>query len=76
MGNARLLLVTLRALGNEVVKNLVLAGVGSVTILESEAATTQDLGGQFFLRQEDVGRNVSLRGGPMIELMSESSSCR
>ncbi|KAL2270324.1 hypothetical protein VTJ83DRAFT_2508 [Remersonia thermophila] len=32
--NANILLITIRALGNEVAKNLVLAGIGSLTILD------------------------------------------
>ncbi|KAF9998393.1 SUMO-activating enzyme subunit 1 [Entomortierella chlamydospora] len=47
----------MRALSNEVCKNIILAGVGSITLLEHENVTKEDLGAQFLLRQEDVGRN-------------------
>ncbi len=46
--NASILLITMRALANEVAKNLVLAGVGSLTILDSALVTEADLGAQFF----------------------------
>ncbi|KAG0098110.1 SUMO-activating enzyme subunit 1, partial [Podila epicladia] len=57
MRNASILVAGMRALSNEVCKNIVLAGVGSITILEHENITGQDLGAQFFLRETDLGRN-------------------
>jgi ubiquitin-like 1-activating enzyme E1 A len=57
--NAHILLITMKALANEVAKNLVLAGIGSVTILDSEPVTPADLGAQFLLSEEDtpIGTN-------------------
>lgn len=55
--NANVLLITLRALANEVAKNLVLAGIGSLTILDDALVTEADLGAQFFLSEESVGQN-------------------
>jgi ubiquitin-like 1-activating enzyme E1 A len=60
MRNASILIAGMRALSNEVCKNIILAGVGSIIILEHEAVTEEDLGAQFLLRQEDIGRNVRL----------------
>ncbi|KAF9426575.1 SUMO-activating enzyme subunit 1 [Podila epigama] len=57
MRNASILVVGMRALSNEVCKNIVLAGVGSITILDHENVSEQDLGAQFFLRHSDIGRN-------------------
>ncbi|KAG0321639.1 SUMO-activating enzyme subunit 1 [Linnemannia gamsii] len=57
MRNASILIAGMRALSNEVCKNIILAGVGSITILEHESVTVEDLGAQFLLRQEDIGRN-------------------
>ena len=54
---ANILLIGLKGLGTEVAKNLVLAGVGTLTILEHEAVTEDDLGSQFFVSQEQVGQN-------------------
>jgi ubiquitin-like 1-activating enzyme E1 A len=48
----------MRALSDEVCKNIILAGVGSITLLEHEVVTEEDLGAQFLVRQEDIGRNV------------------
>ncbi|KAF9360509.1 SUMO-activating enzyme subunit 1 [Mortierella sp. AD094] len=57
MRNASILIAGMRALSNEVCKNIILAGVGSITLLEHETVTEEDIGAQFLLRQEDVGRN-------------------
>jgi ubiquitin-like 1-activating enzyme E1 A len=55
---ANILLVNMRALANEVAKNLVLAGINSLTVIDHELATEDDLGAQFFLAEDDVGKNV------------------
>ncbi|KAL6860907.1 hypothetical protein J3F83DRAFT_747937 [Trichoderma novae-zelandiae] len=57
--NANILLITIRALANEIAKNLVLAGIGSLTVLDSAAVTEADLGAQFLLSEIDnpVGMN-------------------
>jgi len=47
-----------KALSNEVCKNLVLAGVGSLTIVDEEKVTPQDLGSQFLISEKNVGENV------------------
>lgn len=52
---ANILLINMRALANEVAKNLVLAGIGSLTILDSARVTEADLGAQFF--QSDGGES-------------------
>ena len=51
--NANILLITMRGLGNEVAKNLVLAGIGFLTIVDHEVVTAADLGAQFFLSSEE-----------------------
>jgi hypothetical protein len=56
--NAHILLVSLRALGTEIAKNLTLAGISSLTIVDDEPVTEEDLGSCYFLRDEDVGKPV------------------
>ena len=48
----------MRALANEIAKNLVLAGIGSLTVLDSSIVTDDDLGAQFFISEQDIGHNV------------------
>ena len=57
--NANILLITIRALSNEIAKNLVLAGIGSLTIQDDQTVKGEDVGAQFFISEEDVGKNVS-----------------
>ena len=56
--NAKVLVITVKALGNEVVKNLVLAGIGSLTLVDDENVTEDDLGAQFLISRADIGKNV------------------
>jgi ubiquitin-like 1-activating enzyme E1 A len=58
--NANILLVSIKALANEIAKNLVLAGIGSITLADHEVVTEDDLGAQFFVSEADVGNNVSI----------------
>jgi molybdopterin/thiamine biosynthesis adenylyltransferase len=60
MRDSNILIVGFQGLAAEVCKNLVLAGVNSVTILETENTTYADLGAHIFLTAEDVGKNVSI----------------
>lgn len=57
--NANVLLITMKGLGNEIAKNLVLAGIGSLTIIDHDSVTEADLGAQFLVSQEEghVGMN-------------------
>jgi molybdopterin/thiamine biosynthesis adenylyltransferase len=59
MRNATILVVRLRGVATEVIKNIVLAGIGKLVILDDEVVTEEDLGAGFFFRDEDVGKKVS-----------------
>lgn len=56
--SAHVLLISLRALGTEIAKNLTLAGISSLTIVDDEPVTEEDLGSCYFLRDEDIGKPV------------------
>ena len=58
MRSARILLITFKALANEIAKNLVLAGIGALTILDHEVVTETDLAAQFLVSQENLGQKV------------------
>ncbi|KAI1769527.1 hypothetical protein GGR53DRAFT_3439 [Hypoxylon sp. FL1150] len=55
--SANIVLITMKALANEIAKNLVLAGIGSLTVVDDHVVTEADLGAQFFLTEEDIGKN-------------------
>ncbi|KAG1462166.1 hypothetical protein G6F56_005574 [Rhizopus delemar] len=57
IGGATILVANIRALSNEVCKNLVLAGIASITVLDHNVVTELDLGGQFLLCEDDIGKN-------------------
>ncbi|CAL1539269.1 unnamed protein product [Lymnaea stagnalis] len=57
MASSNVLVSGMGGLGVEISKNVVLGGVKSVTIHDTQAATWSDLSSQFFLREEDVGKN-------------------
>lgn len=54
---ANVLLITMRALANEIAKNLVLAGIGSLTLVDDQKVSEADLGAEFFLSEENIGEN-------------------
>uniref|UniRef100_V9KCN4 E1 ubiquitin-activating enzyme n=1 Tax=Callorhinchus milii TaxID=7868 RepID=V9KCN4_CALMI len=57
MQNSNVLISGVRGLGVEIAKSVVLGGVKSVTIHDQGLAQWVDLSSQFFLREEDLGKN-------------------
>ncbi|KAL3465775.1 hypothetical protein BJX64DRAFT_42628 [Aspergillus heterothallicus] len=68
--SANILLITFKALANEVAKNLVLAGIGSLTIVDDALVTEEDLGAQFFINQDCVGQNRAQAAAPAVRSMN------
>ncbi|KAH0538739.1 hypothetical protein FGG08_004691 [Glutinoglossum americanum] len=68
--SANILLVTMKALANEIAKNLVLAGIGSLTIIDHEPVSGDDLCSQFFLSEEDIGKNRANAAAPQIRKLN------
>ncbi|KAJ5931210.1 hypothetical protein N7516_005699 [Penicillium verrucosum] len=73
--SANILLITVKALANEVAKNLVLAGIGSLTIIDHQDVTEEDLSAQFFVaeaqsEQDVIGKNRAQVAGPQIQKMN------
>ena len=54
---ARICLLNATATGTEILKNLILPGVGSFTIVDNVKATTRDLGNNFFITGEYLGQS-------------------
>jgi ubiquitin-like 1-activating enzyme E1 A len=68
--SASILLITLSALSNEIAKNLVLAGIKSITIVDHALVTEADLGAQFFISQSDIGLNRAEAAAPQIRKLN------
>jgi ubiquitin-like 1-activating enzyme E1 A len=60
----------MKALANEIAKNLVLAGVGSLTVVDHEVVTEDDLGCQFFISEEHIGQNRAHAALPQIQKLN------
>lgn len=54
--NSNVLVIGLKGLGAEVAKNVILAGVRSVTLIDPTPADVTDLSAQFYLSPSDVGQ--------------------
>ncbi|KAI1495592.1 hypothetical protein F5X99DRAFT_403002 [Biscogniauxia marginata] len=79
--SANILLITMKALANEVAKNLVLAGIGSLTIVDDQVVTEADLGAQFCVSRENIGQNRAVAAAshiqkynPRVKVYSDSGS--
>ena len=54
--NANICLLNVTAVGTEILKCLVLPGIGRFTIVDNNLVTTTDLGSNFFLDPDSVGK--------------------
>ncbi|MCJ1416049.1 hypothetical protein MMC32_002384 [Xylographa parallela] len=68
--NANILLVGMKALANEIAKNLVLAGIGSLTVVDDQLVTEDDLGAQFFISEQHIGLNRAEAALPQIQKLN------
>lgn len=65
---ARVCLINATATGTEILKNLILPGVGSFTIVDGNKIKGEDVGNNFFLTQENIGES---RAKTATELLNE-----
>ncbi|KAI0326877.1 hypothetical protein GY45DRAFT_1328331 [Cubamyces sp. BRFM 1775] len=56
MRNATILVVRLKGVATEAIKNIVLAGIGKLIVVDPDTVAEEDLGAGFFLRDEEVGQ--------------------
>jgi ubiquitin-like 1-activating enzyme E1 A len=61
MKTASVPVVNLRGLAAEVCKNIVLAGIGHLTILDPADVAEEDLGAGYFFREGEVGSKVGFK---------------
>jgi len=71
MGLSNVLISGMKGLGVEVAKNIILAGVKSVTLHDPEQCTIEDLSSQYYLTEKDIGSN---RAKVTIEKIRELNS--
>ena len=56
LANARILVVGAGAIGNEVIKNLALLGVGHIVVIDMDSVESSNLSRSVLFRQEDEGQ--------------------
>ncbi len=66
MAASSVLIVGLNGLGVEVAKNVILAGVKSVTLYDDKIVTYTDLSAQFYLGEKDIGQNRAAVSAPKL----------
>uniref|UniRef100_A0AAY4AZ45 NEDD8-activating enzyme E1 regulatory subunit n=1 Tax=Denticeps clupeoides TaxID=299321 RepID=A0AAY4AZ45_9TELE len=69
--NAHVCLVNATATGTEILKNLVLPGIGAFTIVDGHKVSGEDVGNNFFLSTNSIGKN---RAQAATELLQELNS--
>ena len=52
---SKICLLNASGVGTETLKNLVLPGIGSFTIIDGQTVTEADLGNNFFVTEDDLG---------------------
>ncbi|TPX31591.1 hypothetical protein SmJEL517_g05094 [Synchytrium microbalum] len=55
--NAKVCLINATATGTEILKNLILPGIGSFTIVDGKTVTGSDVGNNFFLEVDSIGKS-------------------
>ncbi|KAI9057470.1 hypothetical protein FKP32DRAFT_1598195 [Trametes sanguinea] len=70
MRNATILVVRLKGVATEAIKNIVLAGIGKLIVVDPEDVAEEDLGAGFFFRDEDVGKKRVDVAKPRIESLN------
>uniref|UniRef100_A0A665XBX4 NEDD8-activating enzyme E1 regulatory subunit n=1 Tax=Echeneis naucrates TaxID=173247 RepID=A0A665XBX4_ECHNA len=69
--NAHVCLINATATGTEILKNLVLPGIGAFTVVDGHTVTGEDVGNNFFLCNNSIGKN---RAQAATELLQELNS--
>uniref|UniRef100_A0A8C4ICU2 NEDD8-activating enzyme E1 regulatory subunit n=1 Tax=Dicentrarchus labrax TaxID=13489 RepID=A0A8C4ICU2_DICLA len=69
--NAHVCLINATATGTEILKNLVLPGIGAFTIVDGHTVSGEDVGNNFFLSNNNIGKN---RAQAATELLQELNS--
>lgn len=78
--NSKVLLIGLRGLGAEIAKNIVLAGIKSLTLLDNTEATEEDTCSQFLIPPSEKGKNRAKSSleraqqlNPMVDVIADDS---
>ncbi|KAK1133526.1 hypothetical protein K0M31_011328 [Melipona bicolor] len=69
---AHVCIINATALGTEILKSLVLPGIGAFTIVDGKKVTSEDIGANFFLETDSVGKSrAQIATQMLLELNSD-----
>merc|ERR1719220_3302085 len=81
MRNSKICILGLPGAGGEIIKNLVLAGVGAITVVDDRLVEEKDVLNHFYLSKDDIGKpwveSLTRTFGPMnpnVEMTLKSSA--
>ncbi|XP_068117926.1 NEDD8-activating enzyme E1 regulatory subunit [Hyperolius riggenbachi] len=69
--SAHVCLINATATGTEILKNLVLPGIGSFTIVDSNLVSGEDVGNNFFLTRESIGKSRAQTATELLQELNE-----
>ncbi|KAI1313843.1 NEDD8-activating enzyme E1 regulatory subunit [Mortierella claussenii] len=69
--SAHILLINATAAGCEILKNLILPGIGKFTVVDSGTVTQNDIGSNFFLDFESLGKSRAQRAYELLGELNE-----
>ncbi|KAG0198991.1 NEDD8-activating enzyme E1 regulatory subunit [Mortierella sp. GBA30] len=69
--SAHILLINATAVGCEILKNLVLPGIGQFTVVDQGTVTQSDVGSNFFLDYESLGKSRAERACELLGELNE-----
>uniref|UniRef100_A0A158R3T7 E1 ubiquitin-activating enzyme n=1 Tax=Syphacia muris TaxID=451379 RepID=A0A158R3T7_9BILA len=72
---ASILISGIGSVGAEIAKNLILGGVRRVTIHDTRTTTWRDLSAQFYLREDDIGKNRAAASFQRLSELNDSVTC-
>ncbi|XP_041849360.1 NEDD8-activating enzyme E1 regulatory subunit [Melanotaenia boesemani] len=72
--NAHVCLINATATGTELLKNLVLPGIGAFTIVDGHIVTGEDAGHNFFLSKDSIGKNRALAATELLQELNSDVS--
>ncbi|KAI8645748.1 NEDD8-activating enzyme E1 regulatory subunit-like protein [Parasitella parasitica] len=74
--HAHICLLNASSTGCEIIKNLVLPGVGNVTIVDGDKTASKDIRSNFFLDSESIGQSKAKAASDLIQELNEDANVR
>jgi ubiquitin-like 1-activating enzyme E1 A len=66
MRSSTVLILSLKTVAHEIIKNLVLAGIGRLIVMDNGVVTEEDLGSGFLFREEEGAVGQEVRAFPLL----------